>query len=175
MKNKHAIRFGIFAGIGTVLFLYLFYWMDKKMMLQPSIVWSTMFLYIIAMYMAPLEERKENEGYLLFKPALKASFLVYIIANGIYTIFNYILYNFLDPGMLEVQKEYFHEHKEILEGFLPQSTYEEFVKSLEHLNYSLGTIISHYFITLIGGFILAVIIANIIKRNPPVFEEEDAV
>lgn len=175
MKNKHAIRFGIFAGIGTVLFLYLFYWIEKKMMLSPSIVWSTMLLYIIAMFMAPNEEKKENGGYLSFKPALKASFLVYIIANGIYNAFNYVLYNFIDLEMLGIQKEYLLENKEVLENFLPEEQYEVFLESINILNYNLSTVLSNFLFTLFGGFVLAAIIARMVRQEPPLDMEEEPV
>ena len=63
---------------------------DKKLILSPEIIWSTMFLYLLGMYMAPIEERKEQEGYLDFKEALRASFIVWIVANAIYHSFNYV-------------------------------------------------------------------------------------
>ena len=124
MKNQHAIKFGILAGIGTIIFLFLFYWIDRKLMLSPSVIWSTFFLYLLGMYMACVEERKDNGGYLAFKDALKAAFLVYVVANIIYYSYNYLLFNFIDPEMLGIQKEYMITSIEELEGLLNNSSSE---------------------------------------------------
>jgi len=166
MKDNYAIKFGVLAGLGTIIFLFLFYWIDKKLILSPEIIWSTMFLYLLGMYMAPVEERKENDGYLDFKPALRAAFIVWIVANGIYHSFNYLLYNFLDKEMLNVQKQYMRDNIGNLEGFLGEENYELFVANIEQMNYNFPTVLTAYISSLIGGFILAAIIGRIVRRHP---------
>ncbi len=166
MKDNHAVKFGVLAGLGTIIFLFLFYWIDKKLILSPEIIWSTMFLYLLGRYMAPTEERKENGGYLDFKPALRAAFIVWIVANGIYHSFNYVLYNFLDKEMLNVQKQYMRDNIGNLEGFLGEENYEVFVANIEQMNYSFPTVFTAFVTSLIGGFILAAIIARLVRRKP---------
>lgn len=171
MENNHAIKFGVFAGIGTVMFLFLFYWIDRPLMLSPSIIWSTMLLYFIGMYMAPLEERKENGGYISFKPAMKSAFLVFVIANGIYHFYNYALYNFIDTEMLSIQQEFMRENMVVLENVFTKEQYETFKESIEVLNFNLITVISNFLLSLFFGFLIAAIIAKLIKIEPPIETE----
>ena len=166
MKDNFAIKFGMLAGLGTIIFLFLFYWIDKKLILSPEIIWSTMFLYLLGMYMAPIEERKLNEGYLDFKTALRASFIVWIVANAIYHSFNYILYNFLDTEMLNIQKQYVRDNAANLEGLMGTENYELFLANIDNMNYNFATVLMAYLTALIGGFIIAAIIARIVRRNP---------
>ncbi len=166
MKDNHAIKFGVISGVATVIFLFLFYWIEKELMLSPGIIWSTTFLYFIGMYMAPLELRNENGGYLDYKTALRASFIVWVIANAIYHAFQYILYNFLDPEMLSVQKNYMHKNMGVLEGAVSEEYLETFSENLELLNYDLGTVIFTYFSSLVAGFIFSAVIARMVRRNP---------
>jgi len=166
MKDNHALKFGAIAGIATVIFLFLFYWIERELMLSPGIIWSTTFLYFIGMYMAPLELRKENEGYLDFKTALRAAFIVWVVANAIYHAFQYVLYNFLDPEMLSVQKNYMQKNIGQLENMVSEDYLETFSNNLELLNYDLGTVIFTYFSSLVAGFFFSAVIARMVRRKP---------
>ena len=166
MKDNYAIKFGALAGLGTIIFLFLFYWIDKKLILSPEIIWSTMFLYLLGMYMAPVEERKENGGYIDFKPALRAAFIVWIVANSMYHLFNYVLYNFLDTDMLGIQQQYMRDNIGTMEGFVSQENYDLLVANIEQMNYDFLTVFMAYTSSLIGGFILAAIIGRLVRRKP---------
>ncbi len=165
-ENNHAIKFGTFAGLGTVVFLFLFYWIEKTLMLSPSVIWSTIFLYLIGMYMAAVEVRKENGGYVDFRTALKASFLVWVIANAIYHAFNYVLYNFLDKDMINVQKAYVSKQMEEMEGVISDDYLEDMNQNIAELTYDLSQVISTYATSLVMGFLIAMIIARMVKRQP---------
>jgi len=166
MKDNHAVKFGVLAGLGTIIFLFLFYWIDKKLILSPEIIWSTMLLYLIGMYMAPIEERKENGGYIDFKTALRSSFIVWLVANAIYHAFNYVLYNFLDSEMLDIQKQFVRDNADQLEGVVGDKNYELFLSNIDQMNYDFSTVLMAYLTTLIGGFIIAAIIGRMVRRHP---------
>ncbi|MEM6320851.1 MAG: DUF4199 domain-containing protein [Bacteroidota bacterium] len=171
MKNDHAIKFGLLAGFGTILFLFIFYSIDKKLILDHGVIWSTMFLYIIGMYMAPIEERKNNDGYIEFKPALKAAFLVWVVANGLYHAYNYLLFNFIDPEMLSVQRQFMRDNMGQLEGVLTEEMAQAVEDSIEFLNFDFMTVFTTYLSSLVGGFLIAVVVARMVRRNPPVEEQ----
>ncbi len=162
MKN-YAVKIGLLTGLGTILFLLLIYWIDKKLALNPNIIWFTTLFYLIGMYKAAAVERKKANEYLGFRPALRVAFLVFIIANAIYHFYNYLLFNFLDPKMLDVQIALI-----LGEGGLDNLMNEEqratFLKDI--MIYDFKNMTFAYFSSLIGGFILAVIIALIVKREP---------
>lgn len=166
MENNHAIKFGIFAGVGTVVFLFLFYWIEKTLMLSPSIIWSTIFLYLIGMYMAAVEVRRENGGYIDFRTALKASFIVWVVANAIYHTYNYVLFNFIDKDMLNVQKAYMSDQMKDMDVLISEDYLEVMNQNIEVLSYDLTQVIFAYFSSLIAGFLMAAVIARMARRKP---------
>jgi len=166
MENIHAKKFGIFAGLGTVVFLFLFYWIEKELMLSPSVIWSTIVLYLIGMYMAAAEVRRDNGGYIDFRSALKAAFIVWIVANAIYHAYNYLLFNFLDKDMLNVQKSYMHKQMEEMDGLISEDYLEVLNNNIEVLSYDLTQVIFAYVSSLIAGFLIAAFIARIVRRKP---------
>jgi len=163
--NTHSTRFGLLAGIGTIAILLSVYFIDKKLMFSPGIVWSTILFYLIGMTMAATEQRKDQGGFISFKEALRASFVVWLIANAIYHLFNYLQFNFFDPELLIIQKEQSLEMLEQNPNLLGEEYMEAMVTNIEQTTYNLGETIYAYILSLIAGFIIAAIIARIVRRD----------
>jgi len=163
--NTHSIRFGFLAGIGTIAILLSAYFIDKKLMFNANIVWSTILFYIIGMTMAATEQRKDQGGFISFKEALRASFVVWVIANAIYHLFNYLQFNFFDLELLTIQKEHNLEMLEQNPNLFGEEYMEALVTNIEQTTYGLGVTISAYIGSLIAGFIVAAIIARIVRRD----------
>jgi len=159
--NSHGVKFGLLAGIGTVLILLTSYYIDKRLMLSPSVVWSTMIFYLIGMYMAAMEDRKSNGGFISFQEALKTCVIVWMVANAIYHLFIYFHFNYFDPDMLNVQKEMFLEMNEQA-GLLDEKLS---TKMVEELSYDFMQTITGYMMSLVGGFAISAIIARLIRRD----------
>jgi len=159
--NSHGLKFGVLAGIGTILILLVSYYIDKRLMLSPSVVWSTTIFYLIGMYMAALEDRKRGGGFISFKDALQTCFIVWMVANAIYHVFIYCHFNYFDPEMLSVQKEMFLEMNEKA-GLLNEKLSTQVA---EELSYDLKQTITGYIMSLIGGFAISAIIARLIRRD----------
>ena len=159
--NSHGVRFGLLAGIGTILILLSAYFIDKKLMFSPSVVWSTIIFYLIGMYMAVLEDRKAQEGFISFKEALKSSMLVWIVANALYHGFMYLHFNFFDLEMLSIQKEQFLQQNEQA-GFLKEELAQEMA---DNLSYSLLQTLTGYIYSLLAGFAISAIIARWLRRD----------
>lgn len=159
--NSHGVKFGLLAGIGTVFILLASYYIDKRLMLSPSVVWSTMIFYLIGMYMAALEDRKSGGGFISFKEALQTSFVVWLVANAIYHLFIYCQFNYFDPEMLSVQKEVFLEMN-AQAGLLDEELSE---KVISEISYDFMHTATGYMMSLIGGFALSAMIARLIRRD----------
>ncbi len=159
--ESHGIKFGLFAGIGTVLILLSAYFIDKKLMLSPGVVWSTLIFYLIGMYMAALEDRKSRNGFISFKEALRTSFVVWVIANAIYHVFLYFHFNYFDLDMLNIQKEYFLEMNEQA-GLLNEDLSAQIS---DQLSYNIMQTITGFTMSLIGGFALSAAIARLIRKD----------
>ena len=161
--NAHSTKFGLIAGIGTVLILLTAYFIDKRLQLSPGVVWSTSIFYIVGMAMAAIEERKDKGGFISFKEALKAAFIVWMVANAIYHAFNYFHFNYFDPEMLQIQKDYVLETLEM--GVFSEEMVEQMAEKTEEIKYDILTTIRGYIMSLVFGFILAAIIARLVRRD----------
>lgn len=159
--KSHGIRFGVIAGIGTILILLSAYFIDKKLMLSASVVWSTMIFYLIGMYMSVSEVRKGQEGFITFREGLQASMLVWIIANAMYHAFLYFQFNIFDTEMLAIQKAQFLEQNEQA-GFLKEEMAEEMV---ENLSYGFVQTLTGYISSLLAGFAISAAIASWLRRD----------
>ena len=51
------------------------------------------------------EVRANNEGYLGYGEAVKVGLVTFVIGSLISTIWMYVLYNFIDPSLFEMEKQ----------------------------------------------------------------------
>ena len=163
--NKIAIKYGIFTGFGVILYLFGFYLYDKTMMRSAGVLWSTMFIYIIGMFMATFvvhRNRKEEESPL---PKMIATpFIVFLIANAYYALFFYWIMNVYDPELLKIHQEL--THQEMLDFYKGTDMVVQVRKNkLEDYTPTLGATIFQYFKGAIGGFSLALLIGLVIRRT----------
>jgi hypothetical protein len=55
---------------------------------------------------------------------------------------------------------------EQIEGMMGEDWAKQFREGIDKLNYNMADVISAYISSLIGGFLLAAIIARIVRKNP---------
>ena len=103
--NSKTRTYGVLAGAGTVFYLLLFYFADRALFLNGGVIWSSLIIYLAFMYKAIVEERNALGGDIEFKEAVKPAFVVFIIANVIYHSFIYLMFNFFDPALIDLQRE----------------------------------------------------------------------
>lgn len=144
MKSK-ARTYGIIAGGGTILYLLLFYFLDKANIHNGAIVWSSIIIYLACMYKATVETKNQLGGSITFKDAVSPAFTVYLIANVMYYAFIYLLFKYFDPELVSIATE--------LSGD------EQFRISLELWDYVTLCLRGCIF-----GFILSAILALILTR-----------
>ncbi len=163
-----SVRNGIIAGIGASAITLLLYLVNERMVFSLS-GWLTTILFIILMVRS-VKEVKSGLEFMSFADALKPGFLTYVIGNLVYVIFYYVLLNFIDPGLVELQREIAVEAMEKLGSFLGEDTLETAMDEIEKrdFRFGLGTAALTYGWGLIfPGFIAAAIIAAVLKdRNP---------
>ncbi len=139
------------AGTATVLYLLVFWKTDPSLVLNPLIFWGAMLLCVLGMVLASRKQRQLNGGSLTKQEALKTSFMVVVIAMLFFFAFIYVLFNFIDPGLIDLQKQ-------VLEA----AGYK--VKSPDELKMTIGKSLQGYAMHLIIGFILSYIVASFVKK-----------
>ena len=163
--------YGIVAGLAICVLSIVLYLMGADAFL--SYAWFNYIILIVIAVLAGLAKRKANDGYLPFQEALKTVFGTMMLAMFIQTIFNYVLFNFIDVPFGEAMKQAGIDKAEQMMKSLnvPQDTIDkEIDKASKDNPHSLGSLFLGFGIFAVISFIISLIISAIIKRNKPEFE-----
>lgn len=170
--GNHFIKYGLFYGLVSVAYTMLLYMVAPKLLFDMKIALAaSIILPIIFMYMATKATREDQEGLMSFGEALKPSFLTYALGSLIAILFSFVFYNFIDPGMLEVQQEVAVDVAESVVNMMggDQGAIEEAREAImaEEPSFSIGqAIISWLGALVLPGLIIALIMSAIMKKNP---------
>jgi hypothetical protein len=164
--NKRILKFGLLAGFGASAYMFLFYAADPKLMLSPWVSWSSMIIYVAAMIAATLREREATEDDFFFREAVRPAFGVYVIAQVIFTLFNYVLYNYVNTDLVEIQRELMVTQAQDFAEKFGRADLEEQIANIstEDLRVSFKNSFLGFMWSLIGGFVLSSMIALGLKR-----------
>ena len=164
-----SVRNGVIAGLGAVAIGLVFYLMSARAFFGYS-GWISTILIIVFMVRSVKEEKATAE-YLPFNGALKPAFVTFLVANLIGTIFYYVLLNFIDPGLIQIQKEIALEAIEKMGGLLGEDMMEQSIDALEARDFTYGITTAAWGFAwqlIFPGFIVSAIIAAIMKDRKPV-------
>jgi hypothetical protein len=156
--NRTVLIFGIVAGIATVGYYLLFYMMQPDWMLGGGVYFSSLLIYGVGMY-AAIKDKVEVD----FKSLLRSAFIVFLIANVVFYIFDFVLFKIIDPGMAERQANLAIA---MLEPHTPIEQQVEMRKNIENTDlHSFGYIAYRYAKGTLGGFGIAAFVAYLVKRG----------
>ncbi len=168
-----SVKNGIFGAI-TIIIVYLVLWLIDPKILVKFGSWFGIIIGIYFMYRAGKEARDANEGFISFADVFKYLFITMALLTLIVSLFNFVLYNFIDPTLIEVQKEVALESVEKMANMLGnEDMVEEISDSIDESNFDLtiGKVIQGWFVGLIFGAGLAAIMGAIMKKKNPAFDE----
>lgn len=153
MKNKTAIIHGLIAGLITILYFVILYAISPPTMLNPLVWWSSLIIYLVAMYLAIKKSSTQSTNFRGIQPGIKVGFLVFVLANFLFYIFFYLLFGVFDPSLVELQKEMMASNP---------SAAEQLDKDF---SVTLSSTFFNFIYSLIGGFILSLGIAAILNQD----------
>lgn len=186
---KTVIKFGIILGVTNILVSIAKLFIDRSLLMSPSILGMTLgFLIALGVLFLALRAVKLfNGGFLSLGEGIKSAMLVFALGSFISGVFNYALYNYIDPSLvtefqdnLETSEEAFKAGLAItgITGVEADIAYDEFLADKDKpLNpfmdpSSITVNLFGWFISLfIPGFILALVVAFLNRNDPP---ESDA-
>jgi Protein of unknown function (DUF4199) len=148
--QQTAVKYGIITGIAIVLYLFVFHQISRELMLNPLVYWSPILVIVVAMTMVVRKEREAGNGKIAQREALKHAFLTYVIAYLLFSLFIFALFNFIDPGLVELQKKAMLDAGRKIDGLDFTMTF--------------GKILFQYAYMLIPGFFLSYMVASFMKR-----------
>ena len=143
------LKYGLIAGISTVVLFLLFYFSEPAWMLHPGLWWSSLIIYIWAMVKVAREPAKEG-----VRAGLREAFGVFAIANLVFYIFYYFQFTTFAPELVQMQADlmqqsdiFTNEQKADVDTTIP-----------------LSTSVFGYCWSLLGGFILSLGISAFLNR-----------
>ena len=105
-NRAHFIRLGLFGALAYVAILTVLYFIDRKLVLNPGIdLLVANILYWAVVYKAVTDFKMQNNFEMTLGEGLKAGFVAGLFLPLAYHVFMYLLFNFFDPSMIEVQLE----------------------------------------------------------------------
>ena len=169
MLKNPGVKNGIFAGITILVFSHVCYMINKTQIIT-GLAYISYLIPLYFMYRGAQEEKYKNEGILSFGEALKVSFLIFVICFFFYHVYTYLIFNVIDPSMIDVMKEVSINQAEMIgEFFGIQDQLEDLPEAIEEQVFAMDfkIIFMNYLVSLIfPGFIYALIMASVTKREP---------
>ncbi len=172
--TQYDAKHGLLAGGSAIIISLIIYLIDPHMYLKFGALISPIPM-IYFMVQAAITEKKLNKGIISFKDAFKNCWVTYLIYSLITTIFAYILFNFIDPGLNEMVKETAIEAFEKMRSFLGDEATDKAIESMEEgATQTIGTLALNFLFSLIlPGALFAAIIALIVKKEENPFDGKD--
>jgi hypothetical protein len=166
---EHALKWGLILGMTNIVIYLLGYIVDKTMITHWWYGLISLAINITLMVVPVVSKRKELGGVISLRDAFLICFVVIAGGSLLQSIFNYILYNLIDPGLSDFIKQKTIENMtSMMERFgAPQESIDKALENIQNTDFSqtparIGK--QYFFMVLFGGFI-ALIVAAILKRK----------
>lgn len=172
-KTNVLLQYGLLSAGLSMLSFVILYVLGAESFGSP-VAWATMLIPIVCGVLACIKAKKENEGFLEFREALKICFGILVMTSLGSSLLNYVLCNYIDPAFGEALKQLSIEKaQQMMARFnVPQEAIDKEINNLINTNiYSLGNIFKSFAQGCIVFFIVALIMAAIMKKKKPVFGE----
>ena len=170
-KSNVLTQYGLLAALASILVFVILYLGGTSFFGSPIAFISYAVPIGFAVF-ACIKAKKENEGFLSFKSALKICFGIFVMCAFATSLLSYILFNFIDPGfkdsMLQLTIE--NTQKMMAKFGASQDTIDKAVQGMLSKDmFSIGSIAQSFVFGCIFWFVIALIVAAIMKKNRPEF------
>lgn len=168
---NQGIKFGLFYGLVSVILSLVLYLIDKELM--TGSIPTTIAAFVIAtvfMVLAAKATKADNGGILPYGEAVITTFLVLSIGFFISGLFIYVMFNFIDPSLVDLTRERAIEMTEKLIAMMGQDNEDAIDKmreALEEQDFSmgLGQVLMSWLGNSVVGLIYALIISAFVKKE----------
>jgi len=177
--TKLSIRNGLLIG-GISIVLSLIFWVVNPL-LQYTNTWVSLLMLVVVILLLVVlgtEVRKAVGGYWTFGEAFKSLFITSVLTAVLSVVFGFILLKFIDPTLPARVTEAVQANlgERFSNSGMSQDKIDEINKSLEgKFDPTFKNIATNLGIGIVVYIIIDLIIAAIIKKNPPIvmIVEED--
>jgi len=171
-RKSTGLLYGLINGGAGIAFTVILYLGGAKMFVSP-VAWLGILIPITVAVIGGLQYRKQSGGYLEFTEALKLTFMILVIGAFLATVFQHVLFNYIDTPFRQALNQASAEKVESMMRRMGASE-EQIDKATEETlstnNYTIARLLLVFAIGCIMWFIVALIISAIIKRKAEPFE-----
>lgn len=166
---SHNLKYGLTLGAISVVFNAAILLIDYHLLSSSWIGIIPIIINIIVLLIAGFELRKLHDGYLSFREAFVSTITIIAIGAAISVVFSILVYNVFAPDIADaLHEDIINNTASMLEQFgADDEVIDQTIAQVEASNpFSVGNLLLGYVYNLIGGLILALIIAAIVKKKP---------
>lgn len=167
--EKPNIKFGLYYALIYLLGTLAIYLVKPEALFMMYTGWFWMALLLAAMILATRAEKLKYPDQFSFRQGFTQSWLTYAIGTITTMIFYHILVNYVDPGLLDLQKEAQIEGVEKMAKWMSLSE-DNIEKQIEVIKNqegpSPGKLFFGFALSLVLGAIPAIVVAAIFKKSP---------
>jgi hypothetical protein len=166
--KKNGLMFGTVIGLISVLTTALIYSIDLKLFTSWWIGVLNILIYIsISIYLL-VKTKKDLNGEFPFKSAFTTYFISVVIGILISTVFNIILFNFIDPGAKDTIKELTIKFAvEMMEKFnTPTEAVNQAIKDMQaNDQFAIGQLLKGAIYSILFSSVFGLLLAAIFKSK----------
>jgi len=159
------IRYGLLLGLISILLTLVLYFINPEFLFNIVRSGPLFILTIAFMVLAVLAARKANSGLISFGNAFVVAWLVGIIYTLLSGLFDFVLQTYIDPNLLEVQRQLTVDAMESMSSILNEEQMEDAIDQAAIAIGKPSTVLIGLVSSALLSAIPALIIAAILKRN----------
>jgi Protein of unknown function (DUF4199) len=170
-KSNVLLNYSLVAALISSLIFVLLYIGGTSLFSSGWVIPVSMAVPIVIAILACIKAKKENEGFLTFRAALKICFGIFVISALATSVLSYFIY-WLDPAFKESMLQLTIEKtQQMMAKFgASQDSIDKAITQITKTDLgSIGTIIKGFAQGCILWFVIALIVAAIMKKNKPEF------
>ncbi len=167
--KKNGITYGIIIGLISVLVTTILYSIDLDLFINPAIGVISILIHISIGVLLVIKTKKQLNNIISFKEVFTVYFLAGILGNMISTLFNIVLFNFVDPQAKETLKELTIKYAvKMMEKFgTPKAALNEAIQKLNETDsFSIGQMIQGMVTSFVIIALFGLILGAIFKSKP---------
>ncbi len=162
---KRDVIYGAIGGIATVVFSLSVWAISPETLVSSLVFWISTAILVLFVILAMLHKKSGTSEAADFKSLLKTGFVVYIIGDLVAYFFLYLMFNYIDPGLIDIQRQQAIEFW--LERNGGNADAADVVRAKEYdYAMTLGRAIFGYARGLIFGFLVSTVLAMMMKEKP---------
>lgn len=172
---KAAVRSGVILGVVSIIITLLLYLIDGALLANIGIGFGILALLLILVVVFGINYRKSVGNALSYLNAFLFCLVVLVVGGLIGNIFNYILFNFIDPDLVDlITKASIDNTVSLMERFgADQNAIDEAITRTEEQlegQYTFGGIAKQYLYSWIAYVLISALGGAIVWKRP--VEEE---